>query len=37
MLSARFFPFFGSKLPFFADNGKFNTKIDEIFADRGKI
>lgn len=29
--------FFGSKLPFFADNGKFSTVKKMFFADRGKI
>lgn len=36
MLSARFFLVFGSKLPLFADNGKFST-IKMFFADNGKI
>lgn len=37
MLSARFFLVFGSKLPLFADNGKFSTVKKMFFADNGKI
>ena len=36
MLSASFFLVFGSKLPFFADNGKFSTAKIAFFADKGK-